>query len=274
MTPSCRGLVRIVNCKALQPATAESQKRARAASPTRIASPRQLLHRKCSEDRSAMGLSPPPGSGSKQMRFVRRCSGIVSRTSICLTMKARLAIATSGKDLSSSGVQWSVPIPHVLRNGSRPRPKWEGEHAQPSARQAWRAWYKPCSSALSRCQTLAHPSARNCTDALVSNSGSHRSLGGPLFLTLALTRSITGRFDLHPRRSLQHHARDNFNAVKFNTSGPARQQIVMQNPGWVLVGDGDREQLARTFLQETNNNRTCLVPYNTSPPAVCPAHSP
>ena len=49
-----------------------------------------------------MGLSP--------VRFVRHCSGLVSRASICLTMKARLAVAASGSAFSSSGVQWSVPI--------------------------------------------------------------------------------------------------------------------------------------------------------------------
>ena len=31
----------------------------------------------------------PRDLGSKEMRFMRRCNGIVSRTSICLTMKAR-----------------------------------------------------------------------------------------------------------------------------------------------------------------------------------------
>ena len=40
--------------------------------------------------------------------------------------------------------------------------------------------------------------------------------------------------------------------TKFNATEPARPQIVVQSPGRVLVGDGDRGQLARTCLQEIN----------------------
>ena len=81
-----------------------------------------------------MGLSPPPGLGIRLVRCVRHCSGTVSRTPICLTMKARLALATSSKTLSPRGVQESVPIPLLLRKrprGSRPSQRWDGEHAQP-----------------------------------------------------------------------------------------------------------------------------------------------
>ena len=41
--------------------------------------------------------------------------------------------------------------------------------------------------------------------------------------------------------------------TKFNATDPVRPQIIVQNPGRVLVGDGDHGQLARTFLREINS---------------------
>ena len=64
--------------------------------------------------------------------------------------------------------------------GPRPCPTWErrtGSAFVASARQAWKAWYKRGSSALSRCQILYHSSAR--TDALGSNSVSPSRRSSP-----------------------------------------------------------------------------------------------
>ena len=72
------------------------------------------------------------------------------------------------------------------------------------------------------------------------------------FLTLALTRARSRRFELRARPCLKHNARDHFNADRFNAAEPARPQIVVQTSGLILVGHGDREQLARTLLQEIN----------------------
>ena len=142
----------------------------------RIESAWQLLHSTCSRDGSTMGISPPPGLGNRQIIFVRHCSGVVSRTSICLTINARLAVATSGKALGSRVVRWSVPIPLLLRNQATARakaPSGIGGRAcsalAASARQAWSARFNRGSSALSRCQILSHSSARNCTEASGSN---------------------------------------------------------------------------------------------------------
>ena len=79
--------------------------------------------------------------------------------------------------------------------------------------------------------------------------GTHHSVEGPLPDLGFYPRPIAGRFELHPRPCLKHHARDDFNA---DTTEPARPQIVKQNSGRVLVGDGNRGQLARTLLQEIN----------------------
>ena len=96
-----------------------------------------------------MGLSPPLGLGNKHMRFVRHCSGIMSPTLICLTMKARLAVVTSGSALSSTSVQLSVLTSLLLRSSATARAKARSEMVgracsaiAASARHAWRTWYK------------------------------------------------------------------------------------------------------------------------------------
>ena len=73
---SCTRHLRMANCKALQPLTAEF--------------PEPRLGRVPLTDRIGVATAPQDvqqGLSSKQMKFVRTCSGIVSRPSICLTLK-------------------------------------------------------------------------------------------------------------------------------------------------------------------------------------------
>ena len=156
---SLRILLRM-DCRALQLLTAESQKRAWSRPARGL-----IQHGNCSTECAAATAAQSafrllPGLSNKQMRFVRRRNGIVSRTAICLTIKAKLAISTSGRVLSSRRVQWSVSMPLLLRSGATARantPSVTGGRAcsilDASLRQAWKTWYSGSSSSLSRCQT-------------------------------------------------------------------------------------------------------------------------
>ena len=86
------------------------------------------------------------------------------------------------------------------------------------------------------------------------------------YLTLAFVRrTIKGCFNLHSCPYLKHHARDNFNTDKFNATEPARPQIVVQNPGRVLVGNRDCGQLASlsqtcwTVTQQQKKKKSSLL---------------
>ena len=67
---------------------------------------------------------------------------------------------------------------------------------------------------------------KNACAAFLQN---HHSLEGPLPDFGIDQRPIAERFELHSRPCLKHHARDDFNADKFNAMEPAIPQIVVQN---------------------------------------------
>ena len=62
------------------------------------------------------------------------------------------------------------------------------------------------------------------------------------------TSQLSPQFQTRP--CFEHHARDDPNADELDGGKPP--QVVVQYPGWDLVGRGDRGQLTRALLEEAN----------------------